>query len=101
LHQKIGCSEIGEIQETGAIGLPAKSGDRIERFLTPALTPPHAFMGTDPPSALAVTLSPGVIFTVCREQDSDRYLLRKYSLEQAPGTEGLIIRMGRNDQDFV
>jgi hypothetical protein len=86
LHQKVGCSQIGEIQEPGAIGLPAESGDRVERFLTPALTPSHAFIGTDLPSALPETLSPGIIFAVCREQDSDRYLLRKYSLEQAPGT---------------
>src|ERR1700722_10952880 len=101
LHQKVHRPQTGEIQEPGTIGFAAESADGFERLFAAAATPARTFDRADLPSSLPVTLCAGIIFTVRREQNSDRYLLGKYSLKQSPGTKRLIIWMGCNDQDFV
>src|ERR1700732_1616128 len=100
-HQKVGRSQIGEIQEPGTIRLPAQSANRVDRFLATATTPSRPIIRTDLPSSLPVTLSPGIIFATGRAQDPDRYLFCKDPLEQAPGTQGFIIRVRGNDQDLI
>src|ERR1700730_1230964 len=67
-HQKVGRSQIGEIQEPCTIRLPAQSANRVDRFLPSAPPPSHPIIRTDLPFSLPVTLSPGIIFATGREQ---------------------------------
>ncbi len=92
---------VGVAQEAGLPGRDAQAGQGRHGLAAPPLAPALAIGRTHPPAVLGGPLGPRIVLAVGDEQHPHLGLDRQGALEQPAGGEGLVVRMGGEDQDPV